>query len=226
MTLWYCCNGLLLLVGYLLGSLPIGYLLGRLLKGIDIREHGSGSTGATNVLRVLGRGPGLLVLLVDVSKGALAIALVRWFYQHAASWLTQAPEAMVAAQWLPWMVVLVGLTTILGHSKSVWLNFTGGKSVAASLGILLVLHWQIALLTLGVFLISLALTRIVSISSISGAIALPVLMLLWNQPLPYVLFGLLGGIYVVWRHQSNIQRILQGTEPKLGQQPTETSAQV
>lgn len=226
MTLWYGCNGLLLLVGYLLGSLPIGYLLGRLLKGIDIREHGSGSTGATNVLRVLGRGPGLLVLSVDVGKGALAIALVRWFYQNAASWLTQTPEATVIAQWLSWMVVLVGLMTILGHSKSIWLNFTGGKSVAASLGILLVMHWQISLLTLGVFLVSLALTRIVSISSISGAIALPILMLLWQQPIPYVLFGILGGVYVIWRHQSNIQRLLQGTEPRLGQvQPEAPSAQ-
>ena len=216
-VIWFGLNGILLLVDYLLGSLPMGYLLGRLLKGIDIREYGSGSTGATKVLRTLGKGPGLLVLLVDVGKGALAIALINWAYA-SASWFNGPVSATVdRALWFPWIVILGGLAAILGHSKSIWLNFTGGKSVATSLGILLAMHWPVGLAILGIFSIVLALSRIVSLSSITAALALPLLMGLMAQPLPYVLFAIAGGIYVIWRHWSNIQRLLAGTEPRLGQ---------
>ena len=202
-------SGAILLVAYLLGSVPTGYLVGRLLKGIDIREHGSGSTGATNVLRTLGKGPGLLVLLIDTLKGVGAIALVHW-YQHEAGLTTAGIP-------LHWMVALAGLAALLGHSKSVWLGFTGGKSVATSLGVLLAMSWQVGLGTLGVFGLVLALSRTVSLSSIAGAIAVSVLMRVFNQPLPYELFALAGGVYVIWRHRSNIQRLLSGTEPQLGQ---------
>ena len=118
---------------YLVGSIPTGYLAGRLLKGIDIRQHGSGSTGATNVLRTLGKGPALAVLLVDVLKGVAAILLARWLFP----WL-QAPAA-----WLPWAVCLCGLAVLLGHSRSIWLRFTGGKSAATGLGVLLTLSWPV-----------------------------------------------------------------------------------
>ena len=214
MRLIFC--GAILLVAYLLGSIPTGYMAGRLLKGIDIRECGSGSTGATNVLRTLGKGPALLVLLVDTLKGVLAIALVPWV-------LTQAflgnivPPPVNPDLWLPWMVAMAGLLVLLGHSKSIWLGFTGGKSVATSLGVLLAMCLQVGLGTLGVFALVLALSRIVSLSSIAGAIAVWVLMLLLHQPLPYQLFAVAGGLYVIWRHRSNIQRLLAGTEPRLGQ---------
>lgn len=203
----------ILLVAYLLGSIPTGYIAGRLTKGIDIREHGSGSTGATNVLRTLGKGPGLLVLLVDMLKGVLAIALVHWVFKVAP---TSIPPA-VNADWLAWMVAASGLAALLGHSKSIWLGFTGGKSVATSLGVLLAMSWQVGVATLGVFGVVLALTRIVSLSSIAGAIAVSLLMLLLEQPLPYQLFAVAGGLYVILRHRSNIQRLFAGTEPRLGQ---------
>lgn len=220
MTLWFALNALLLLLAYLLGSLATGYWTGRWLKGIDIREHGSGSTGATNVLRTLGTGPGIMVLLIDVLKGVGAIALVFWFYT-ADQIQPLIPDTLDPTIWFPWMVTLAGIAALLGHSKSIFLNFTGGKSVATSLGVLLAMSWFVGVGTFGVFLLMLAITRIVSISSISGAIAVPGLMLATHQPLPYVLFGLAGGLYVILRHRANIQRLLQGTEPRLGQKMPE-----
>jgi acyl phosphate:glycerol-3-phosphate acyltransferase len=213
---WIISNAIVLLIAYLLGSLPTGYLLGKWLQGIDIRKHGSGSTGATNVLRTLGKGPGIAVLLIDVLKGVAAIALTQSAYQPNTFFVQLTEGDAIPNAWFPWMMVLSGLFAILGHSKSIWLNFTGGKSVATSLGILLMLNWQVGLATFGIFALMLAVSRIVSLSSISGAIALPILMLLAHQPLPYVLFGIVGGIYVIVRHRTNIQRIFAGTEPRLG----------
>lgn len=214
--IWFTLCGAVLLLAYLLGSIPTGYTAARLIKGIDIREHGSGSTGATNVLRTLGKGPGLLVLLIDMLKGGFAIALVRLLFIFAAN-RNLIPISVNPTIWLGWMVALAGLAAILGHSKSIWLGFTGGKSVATSLGVLLAMSWQIGLSTLAVFGLVLALSRIVSLSSICGAIAVSILMLLMRQPLPYQLFALAGGLYVILRHRSNIQRLLAGTEPRLGQ---------
>lgn len=216
MILWLTLCGAILMVAYLLGSIPTGYTAARLIKGIDIREHGSGSTGATNVLRTLGKGPGLLVLLVDMLKGILAIALVYWMFTFAPS-RNLVPPSVNPSIWLAWMVAFAGLAVILGHSKSIWLGFTGGKSVATSLGVLLAMSWQVGLGTLGVFGVVMALSRIVSLSSIAGAIAVSVLMLVLGQPLPYLLFAVAGGLYVILRHRSNIQRLLAGTEPRLGQ---------
>ncbi|HEY9846598.1 MAG TPA: glycerol-3-phosphate 1-O-acyltransferase PlsY [Candidatus Caenarcaniphilales bacterium] len=214
--------GVMLLSSYLVGAIPVGYLTGRLLKGIDIRQHGSGSTGATNVLRTLGKGPGLMVLLIDVLKGVLAIALVRWVYAPGSGLNQLIPEAAVPQDWLPWMVIFSGLAAILGHSKSLWINFTGGKSVATSLGLLLMMSWPVGLATVAIFAGVLALTRIVSLSSITAAISLPLLMVVLQQPLPYVLFSLLGSSYVIWRHKTNLQRLLQGSEPRLGETSEKT----
>ncbi len=201
---------------YLLGSLPTGYLAGRLLKDIDIREHGSGSTGATNVLRVLGKGPGGAVLAIDIVKGVLAIAVTRWI-AHLPSLTVPSPTAISTASWIVWLPVVAGLGVLLGHSRSVWLGFSGGKSVASGLGVLFALHWPTALIALTVFSAVLALSKIVSLSSLVTALSVPVIALLFNRPLPMLLFVLAAAVYILVTHKTNIQRLLQGTEFKLGQ---------
>jgi glycerol-3-phosphate acyltransferase PlsY len=223
--LWGLYGLLTLLAAYLLGATPTGYWTGRVLKGIDIREHGSKSTGATNVLRTLGKGPALFVLLVDVLKGVAAIALARWIYGlPTVTRLT--PEAINPETWVPWAVTLAALAAMFGHSRSVWINFTGGKSVATGLGVLLAMSWPVGLITLGVFGLMLAVWRIVSLGSIAAAIAAPVLMLVFRQPLPFLLMAIAGGGYIVLRHRANIQRLLAGTEPKIGQQQQEPEQMV
>ena len=215
MAIWLSLCGAILVAAYLLGSIPTGYILVKLLKGIDIREVGSGSTGATNVLRTLGKGPGTFVLLVDCLKGVFSIFLVYWLFNSTIYNLI--PGTVNPEVWQPVMVILAGLAAILGHSKSIFLGFSGGKSVATSLGILLAMSWQVGLATLAVFLVVVAISRIVSLSSISGAIAVSIFMVLFHQPLPYILFSIAGGLYVIFRHKSNIERLLAGTEAKLGQ---------
>lgn len=202
----FALPGILLLLAYFFGSLPTGYLAGRLLKGIDMREQGSGSTGATNVLRILGKGPGITVFGIDVLKGVAAVKLVA-----LATYLGYPPLQPV--------LVSIGLASmaLLGHSKSVWLGWQGGKSVATGLGILLALCWPVALLALGVFGVSIGISRIVSISSIAAALSVPVLMAVYRQPWEIIAFTAIGGSYVIWLHRANIQRLLAGTEPQIGE---------
>ncbi len=208
------CSGIL---GYLLGTFPTGYLLGRLLKGIDIREHGSGSMGATNVLRTLGKGPALVVLLTDTCKGIAAVNLVRLLQISPwQAWSSSSLDGRLVA----WMVVLASLGAVVGHSRPLWLRFKGGKSVATGLGILLAMSWPVALIALGLWLISLGFSRRVSLSSLVAAVATPVIMLNLRQPLAYGLFALAAGIYVVLTHRRNIERLLAGTEPLIGQKLT------
>ncbi|MBV8886061.1 MAG: glycerol-3-phosphate 1-O-acyltransferase PlsY [Chroococcidiopsidaceae cyanobacterium CP_BM_RX_35] len=221
MVTWLILSGAIWLTAYLWGSIPTGYLAGRLLQGIDLREHGSGSTGATNVLRTLGKGPALLVLLIDTLKGVLAIAGGNWALAFAAD--RYLIPAAVQPDWYPWVLAVAGLAALIGHSKSIWLGFTGGKSVGTSLGVLLAMCWQVGLGTLLVFSVVLALSRTVSLGSLAGAVVVSILMLLLHQPLPYQLFAVAGGLYVIWRHQSNLQRIVAGTEPRIGAPLAESS---
>ncbi len=209
-----------LAAAYLFGSTPTGFLAGKLLKGIDIREHGSKSTGATNALRTLGAGPALVVLLVDVLKGAAAIVFVCWFYP----WFSTLPSVtplLDLQTWVPWAVCFAGLAVLLGHSRSIWLNFTGGKSVATGLGVLLALSWPVGLGAVAVFGVVLAISRIVSLSSMLAAVTAIALICGLEQPLPYRLLVIAGSIYVIVRHRANIQRLLAGAEPRLGQSSPE-----
>jgi glycerol-3-phosphate acyltransferase PlsY len=200
----------LILTAYLLGSIPTGYLAGRILKGIDIREYGSGSTGATNVLRTIGKEAAIAVLTLDMIKGMMAVVLIKFTYNHLDS-------NLLPQSWQDWLIVLSALLAILGHSKSVWLKFSGGKSAAISLGILFIMNPFVGLGTLITFIVVLYTSRIVSLSSLSGAIAVSLFMILFNPSAPYLFFAALAGLYVIIRHRSNIQRIMAGTEPRIGQ---------
>ncbi len=188
-----------LILGYFLGSIPIGWLAGRWLKDIDLRELGSGSTGATNVLRQVGKGPALVVFLIDVGKGAAAVLIAR---------------ALGLGDWIQ---VLAGLTALAGHIWPVWLGFKGGKAVATGFGMFLGLAWPVGLASFGVFLLTLWLFRIVSLSSVLAAVSLPLLMIRFSGIGSYILIALVAMGLVIWRHRSNLSRILKGSEPKIGQ---------
>lgn len=208
-----------LAIAYLIGSAPTGYLAGKLLKGIDIREHGSRSVGATNVLRTTGSWPAfVVVLLVDVLKGVAAIVFVGWLY----SWLYASPSitpptALDLKTSLPWVICLAGLAALLGHSLPIWLNFRGGKSAATGLGVLLAITWPVGVSAAAVFGVVLAIFRIVSLASMLTALTAIALVCGLEQPLPYRLLVIAGGLYVIARHRANMQRLLAGTEPRLGQ---------
>jgi len=206
----FVIGGILISTAYLLGAIPTGYMAGRYLKGIDIREQGSGSTGATNVLRTVGKPAALAVLAIDLLKGSMALALVNLVYNFA-------PNEFLPADWHPWLIAGTALSAMIGHSKSIWLNFTGGKSVATTLGVLFVMNPLVALGTLASFGLILGVFRIVSLGSICGAIAVNILMIALGQPVPYLIFAALAGSYVILRHKTNIQRLIAGIEPKIGQ---------
>ena len=193
----------ILFLGYLFGSFPSGYLAGKIAKGIDIRSLGSGSTGATNVLRHIGKRAAITVFLIDVFKGVLSILLAKYFLLNDL-----------------WQVA-IGLSTLIGHIWPVWLNWRGGKAVATGLGIFLGLSWQVGLSTLGIFILMILLFRIVSLASISAAFALPLIMFIsFNQTsisIPFLMLSLLATILVTWRHRENIIRLIKGKEPKIGE---------
>ena len=188
-----------LLLGYLLGSLPSGFLAGQWCKGIDLRTIGSGSTGATNVLRNVGKGPALVVFLLDVGKGALAVLLAKQVGLN------------------DWLQVLTGLAALAGHIWPVWLGWKGGKAVATGLGLFLGLAWPVGLASLGIFLAVISIFRIVSLSSVAAAMALPVLMMATDQNTASITVSVVAMLLVLWRHRSNIERLIAGTEPKIGQ---------
>ncbi|KJC61561.1 glycerol-3-phosphate acyltransferase [Bradyrhizobium sp. LTSPM299] len=215
-----------LAIAYLFGSTPTGYLAGKLLKGIDIREHGSKSTGATNVLRTLGKWPASVVLLVDMLKGVAAIVFARWFYPWLTTLPSVTPPTALDLQTLaPWAVCLAGLAVLLGHSRSIWLNFTGGKSAATGLGVLLAISWPAGLGAAAVFGVVLAIFRIVSLGSMLAALTAIVVICCMEQPLPYRLLVIAGSVYVIVRHRANVQRLLAGTEPRLGQSSLESKTE-
>lgn len=178
---------------YLIGSLPFSYVVAR-FKNIDIRQHGSGNVGATNVTRVVGVSYGALALIGDVGKGV------------AAAWLTSALNAPL---WLSGLAVV-------GHNWSIWLKFSGGKGVATTLGLLLLFSWPALLVTVGVWIVTVLLTRYVAVGSMIALVLIPGVLYLFGAK-DFELLGLFStlGLLTVWQHRSNIQRIVQGTESQI-----------
>jgi acyl phosphate:glycerol-3-phosphate acyltransferase len=205
-------------LGFLLGSIPFGLLLGK-LKGIDIREHGSGNIGTTNVFRTLGKKLGILCFLLDLCKGLIPVLLAKYF----------APDNTMG------QVIEVGtaLAAILGHNYSPWIGFKGGKGIATSAGALIALMPGAVLLLVILFIVVTYTTKYVSVGSIATGVALPIVTLwgsyyhgkiadgTWNIPL--FIFSLIAGSLAVWKHRGNIARLRAGTENKIGQKKKETT---
>jgi glycerol-3-phosphate acyltransferase PlsY len=190
--------GASLLVGYLMGAIPMGYLVAKLFYKKDITQEGSGNTGGTNVMRLCGKTAGLAVYALDFIKAALPVLLFKFLFPQNA-----------------WLHLAVGVLAIVGHSKSIFLGFKGGKSAMSSLGVIFALS-PFSALILGVLSVILILsTRLVSVASLTGAFLAPILMYLLGSPKPYVGFGVVACVLVFLRHRDNIKRLLAGTENKI-----------
>ena len=197
---------LAIILSYLAGAIPAGVIAGK-LKGINIREHGSGNIGFTNVLRVMGAGPGAAVLLADVGKGVLAVLAISQLGTIQPNELT------------PYIQELCGGFAMIGHVWTVFLKFRGGKGVATSLGIFISLFWQAGLISLAVWIVVVAITRYVSLGSILLCVAFCVACFIvggqyiWGMRI----MALIVTIIVIYRHRGNIQRLINGEERKFGQ---------
>lgn len=197
-------------ISYLIGSMPTAYIFGRLLKGIDIRNFGSGNVGATNALRVLGKGAGITVLVIDILKGFLAVVFLG---DLVVLKVTFIPEETLR--------LILGLCCILGHNWTIFLRFKGGKGIATTFGVLLGLAIKIAGLKsiLGLVILTwiliFVIARIVSVASVLTAISLPVYMIIFKQSNALILLSVLLCIIVILRHKSNLKRAFQGKEPRL-----------
>ncbi len=206
------------LIGYLLGSIPAGYLMGR-LRGIDIRQSGSGNIGATNALRVLGKGPGILVLVIDGLKG---FAASQWAAPGICR-LTLGPEA-ASAKTVEHFAIVAGFSAILGHIYTCWLRFRGGKGIATTAGVFGALAPVAMFLTLGIWIVVCALTRYVSVASITAAVTLPIMVWLRQGSATLTAITAVIGLLAIYKHKSNLQRLLRGTEHRLGSQKDLSSA--
>lgn len=203
-----------ILLSYLAGSIPTAYLLGKLSKGIDIRQHGSGNVGATNAFRVLGAPIGITVLILDVFKGVACVIFI------ADLSLRQG----VAIDSLLLRAIL-GAVSVLGHSLTIFLKFKGGKGMATTLGVMIGLSIKapaigiILMIEILIWLAVFLMSRIVSLSSIVSAVFFPILFMIFKQPMPLVLIGLILSIFVIFRHKSNIYRLLRNQEPRMTSRP-------
>ena len=195
---------LLALIAYLLGSIPFGYLIVRLKEGKDVRSSGSGNMGATNVLRTAGRGSAVMTLLLDAAKGYLAVGLAGWSRHDS-----------------PQTVALAAIAAVLGHLFPAFLKFKGGKGIATSAGVLTALVPWALLIIFSLFIVLSAITRFISVGSLAASFSLP--FATWFTTRNWTLTAATGamGVLAIYRHKANIQRLLNGTEPRFGQKKSE-----
>ena len=193
---------IMFIIAYIIGSIPTGYLIVKIKTGKDIRTIGSGSTGATNVKRVLGKKWFFIVMLLDAIKGAVPVFLAKYFVLTGASYGI-AP-------------VLAALGVILGHSKSVFLHFKGGKSVASGVGTIIALNWIAGVIIAVVWGVLTYFTKYVSVGSIIALALSPFLMhYLGHAPIGYTAYCTIGAIYIIYLHRENIKRLIKGEENKV-----------
>ena len=197
---------LLILIAYVLGSIPNALWVGKTFKNIDVREHGSKNTGSTNAARVLGAKLGIFTLILDILKGALPTYLGIVLGANLLTRITGIDKLDI---------IVIGMAAILGHTFSLFLKFKGGKAVATTLGVFLVLVPYAILILLVVFFVIFGLTKYVSLASIVSAVALPITVYLTTRHIPLTILGIIIGLLVIIRHKENIKRLINGTESKL-----------
>ncbi len=195
-----------LILAYLIGSIPTSFIFGRILKKVDIRKHGSGNVGATNIFRVVGKIPALIVLLLDVFKGGFAVFFLPEVFFNNTIGITIGFEVYQ---------ILLGLFVIGGHVWSIFLKFKGGKGVATTAGVLFVLAPKILIGSLFIWILVFLAFRIVSLASITASIFLPIFAIILHRPIHLVLFCVLLCILGTYKHKPNIKRLIRGEEKKL-----------
>lgn len=210
---------LTILVAYLIGSISSAVIISKIISGEDIRDHGSGNAGATNMLRVHGKLAGILTLIIDILKGVVAIGIAMLL---ALLLSAIKPESTLA----PCLKYLAGLFVVLGHDFPIFFKFKGGKGVATSLGVILMLNWQIGLTVLIIAILIMALTRFVSLGSVIAAIIYPILLTGYimgakgfenakTESQYAIITALLMALILIFKHRSNIKRLIKGNENKL-----------
>ena len=209
------CYAVIALLAYLLGSVPTGFLVG-MAKGVDIRAVGSGNIGATNALRILGKPAGILVLFVDALKGWVAVVLMTRLTLPLFGLGADAATMEICQ-------IIAGVCAILGHNYTCWLQFKGGKGIATSAGVLMALVPWALLAIFTIWVIVFALTRYVSLGSMAASAALPLASWATHESTTKVLVTGAMGVLAIYKHRTNIQRLLNGTEPRIGQKKPEAA---
>ena len=195
-----------IIAAYLIGSIPTGYVFGKVLKGIDIREYGSGNVGATNVARTVGKIPGLIVFIIDFLKGTVAVTVIPASLQKVVPGLAESGS---------FICILLGAVAIAGHIWTCFLRFKGGKGVATTAGVMAGLAPGIFLGCLGIWVIVFAVWKYVSLASIVAATALPVFAVVTAKKVDFIIFCAVLCLVGVYVHRANIKRLIQGTESKI-----------
>lgn len=199
-------------VSYFLGSIPSGYLAGK-MRGVDIRQAGSGNIGATNVFRILGKKAGTAVLLADALKGWLAVGLVAQFVTLGFAQPNMTSEAAPSRHVLE---LIAGISAILGHNYTCWLRFKGGKGIATTGGVLIAWLPVPFLIVLGVWIVVFAISRYVSLASVLTALALPFVTWWWSGRTSMIVVTFLLSAMAIYKHRANITRLMNGTENRFG----------
>lgn len=203
------------LFGYLLGSIPFGYIVGK-MHGIDLTKEGSGSTGSTNVLRSIGKKAAAIVLVLDFLKGFLTVFIVSTFLRSLYS-VSEIPDYMSRAVHLS--CTISAIFCLIGHCKSIWISFKGGKAVASGVGILWGLNWLVGLIVSVIWILTVVISRYSSLGAILAVSAAPFAMFFVTKSLILTGYCIIGTVYTLWKHKANIQRLIKGEEPKVGGQP-------
>jgi glycerol-3-phosphate acyltransferase PlsY len=186
----------LFVLAYLCGSIPFGLVIGKLFYGVDVRQHGSGNVGTTNVFRVLGTKAGVAVLVCDMLKGYVPAALAAWLFH-------------------PWFAIFIAAAPVVGHMYSVFLRFRGGKGIATGAAVVLALVPLVFAIILVVWIALVLTTRYVSVASLAAATLVPVLAVAFREPLPYQIAGVLVAVVIWWAHRGNLKRLFTGEENRV-----------